>query len=241
MSEATDSAALAQGVGMPEGEAVPAQSPEQAVKPEGQQAEQTEQAPEYVTRADAERMVQDALNQARSYADKGRVKLQQKMQEVEAAIQTAERYGKPLTDEEKATLRQNAQAAALKDEPEDAAQPAGEPDPAMIEYASTELYAHDLKMQGKFGFELTGTDPEARTIKITGEREADRKAVEAAYQAKAGRLASGNQSNTIEATADNKAAVRAVPGVQGQRPAEIAQSANDYWSRVSDERRKRGQ
>jgi len=135
-------------------------------------------------------------------------------------------------------LRQNAQVAALKDEPADAT---AQLTPAQVEearYVTLELGAYDQTLQEEYGFAVNAEDPEVKNLKITGNPVQDMKSVKAMFKAKKDRLASA-QPNTTEANADTKAAVRAVPGTQGQKPSVVAQSSKDYYNKVAEERRKK--
>jgi len=181
--------------------------------------------PQFLTHEEAARLKQEIINEARSYSDKGRIKLQQHLQAVEAAIKTAESFGKPFSDADKTELRQQARVAAvIVDADDETAQVPQTTEQAQA--AGRELYAHDLRMQGRYGIELVPTDPEAATLKIVGDPVKDKATIEAAFKAKRDRLASTNQTQIDEAS---KAGVR-LGVTPGAKPTTTAKSASEYWA-----------
>jgi len=235
MSTTTDGVAQEPVLGQAEGQAATGQPVEQPVGGGEQPVEQTEQTPEYVTRADAERMMQEALNQARSYADKGRVRVENAVNEVRQSVETMRNLGREISDEEAATLEATAVRKAMtatEDEP-------ARPTPAQAQeaqYVQNNLYEHSLMMQGKYGVSVLPTDPEAKMMRITGDPEQDKAAVEAMYKAKASRQAASGQQPPEQVTTTS-AAVR-VPSNGGNAPAGIAENSREYWERLGRERKK---
>ena len=215
-----------QGEGQPQ---VPAPVEQSVTPPAGEGAEQngqTEQAPEFLTLEQAEQWKQDILRQAQSYSDKGRARLQQKLQQVEDTIKNAEKFGRPFTEEAKAQLRQNAQVAAMKEaDASDEDTPPAMPAQAQQElqyFAEHDLGAHDLKMQGKYNVQLQPEDPEVKQFKITGDPKQDAANIEAMYKAKADRLASGNNTQTNQDEATSVRPDVRLPSGGGQTPNALA-------------------
>jgi hypothetical protein len=185
--------------------------------------------PQFFTHEEAQALEERILNQAKSYSDKGRVALKKQLDAVETAIKTAETLGKPFSDADKIELRQKARIAAETSLTEGEL---GSTPPETVEQAQaavSALYAHDLKMQGKYGIELVLGDPEVTALKLTGILATDKVAIEAAFTAKRDRLASPQNIQTQEAS--TSAGVR-VPSTPGMKPAEIAKNAREYWHKA---------
>ena len=184
---------------------------------------------QFLTLADAKALEERVLNQARSYSDKGRVALKKQLDAVETAIKTAETLGKPFSDADKIELRQKARIAAETSLTEGELGSTPPETAEQTQAVANELYAHDLRMQKKYGIELAPGDPEATNLKLTGVPATDKASIEAAFVAKRDRLASTTQTQTT-AEASN-AGVR-VPGTPGGKPPESAKSAREYWEKA---------
>ena len=161
--------------------------------------EPVSQEPKFLTLEQAETWKNEILNQAKSYSDKGRIALKKQVDAVEATIKNAEKFGAPIPPEVQASMREKARQVAenepLEDEPV-----LPELTPEQSQKVSQELYAHDLKMQGKFDVpEFEQNDPEIKLIKVTGNIAADKASIEAAYLAKKNRLSSTTQTPIVEA------------------------------------------
>lgn len=163
----------------------------ESVEPVDQQQAQTSQQEaqtQTFTREEAQRMVDEAVKQMQSYSDKGRIKLQQRMESVEQTILTAEEYGKPFSQEEQDAMRSKAFNAAMKDaSQEETARESAAPRVNM-QYPPSEFYAEGFRLEGRHGFSLDERDPEMAMIKITGRKETDLQSLREAWNAKAERL-----------------------------------------------------
>lgn len=186
--------------------------------------EPVSQEPKFLTLEEAEAWKSDILNQAKSYSDKGRVALKKQVDAVEATIKNAEKFGAPIPPEVQATMREKARQVA-ENEPLDDEPVPPEVTPEQAQKTAQELYAHDLKMQGKYDVpEFEHNDPEMKMIKVTGNIAADKASIEAAYQAKKNRLSSTPQTPIAEAPVS--AGVR-VGGTIGTKP-NVPKSGKGY-------------
>ncbi len=218
MSDETQ-VASGQDAGQSAANAQPQESVEKPVDQQQEQASQEEAQPKPFTREDAERLKQDILNEARSYSDKGRVKLQQRMQAVEQTIETAKEYGKPFSEDEAATMRSKAFNAAMKDASQGETEGEATAQRPDLQYNPSEFYQEGFRLEGKHGLTVEQGDPEMSMIKITGNKEADLKSLRDAFAAKAKRTsqnASTTKTTTEEATTTGNAS--RVPIQKGPKP-----------------------
>ena len=187
--------------------------------------EPTKQEPQFLTREEAEAWKSDILNQAKSYSDKGRINLQKQMAAVNETIANAAKFGKPISAEDQAAMRKQAEVVAATVPLDDEPGQIPEQTPEQAQAIAQELYAHDLKMQGKHDVaEFTEADPEIKMIKVTGNVAADKPTIEAAYLAKKNRLSSTPQTPIAEVA--TPAGVR-VGGTIGTKP-NVPKSARGY-------------
>lgn len=187
--------------------------------------EPASEEPKFFTQSDAAKLKQEILNEARSYSDKGRMNLKKQVDAVEATIQNAEKFGAPISPEVQATMREKAKIVAATEPLDDEPVTPQAQTPEQAQQVAQELYAHDLKMQGKFGVdEFTEADPEIKMIKVTGNVAADKATIEAAYLAKKNRLSSTPQTPIAEVA--TPAGVR-VGGTIGTKP-NVPKSARGY-------------
>jgi len=187
--------------------------------------EPVSQEPKYFTQEDAAKLRQEILNEARSYSDKGRVNLQKQLAAVEDTIKNAAKFGKPISAEDQAAMRKAAEVVAATTPIDDDPAQIPEQTPEQAEKVARELYAFDLRMQGKHGVdEFTEKDPEISMIKVTGNIEADKATIEAAYLAKKNRLSSTPQAPIAEVT--TAAGVRV--GGTFKAPSNVVKTARGY-------------
>ena len=182
--------------------------------------------PQFLTREEAETWKNDILNQAKSYSDKGRIALKKQVDAVESTIKNAEKFGAPIPPEAQAAMREKARIVAETEPLDDEPVLIQDQTPEQAQATANELYAYDLKMQGKFDVdEFTDADPEVAMIKVTGNVAADKATIEAAYLAKKNRLSSTPQAQVAE-VAIPAAGVR-VGGPIGTKP-NVPKSAKGY-------------
>jgi hypothetical protein len=188
----------------------PGEAPAQSAEPTGQEGAK----PEFLTRAEAEKLREDILKETRSYADKGRVRVEKAVSEVTKAVETLRAHGQVVTPEQEKALKDEATRKAIT-EPEPQAAPQGQPqvDPEIV------------TIQKNAGVDLYDGDPELATLDRDHGILAFYKSVEAAALAKKARLAS-----TPEPTNPNP---RLPPA--GSPPSgnfNPAMTADDMWERV---------
>ena len=210
----------------PEPPASPAQSAE-PVKPVQQVSEPKEPKPEDpFTRADAEAMVakvkDEVTREARSYADRGRVRVEQAVKDTQASIKNMRGLGQEISDDKEETLISKARSNALVEPTSEQVLEDMTPEQRQdYEYSTQTLGRHDLIMQGKYGTELLPEDPEAKSLEITGDATKDLASVESAYKAKTERLNSeSNSNNPDKGKLDEGLGVRSGSVKQGSPPSE---------------------
>jgi hypothetical protein len=161
--------------------------PDQPVTPAGEGNEPTgqEEAKKgFITREEAEALRLEIINEARSYSDKGRVRVENAVKEVTNSVAALRNLGQAITPEQEKSLRDAAvQKAMIEPEPAPAgqapqAEPQGQVDPNILE------------IQKDKGIELFDGDPELALIDRTKSQLKFYKSVEAACEAKKARLAS---------------------------------------------------
>lgn len=165
---------------------LPASSPAPAAAPGapgGGGAPNPEQAPQYITRDEAQRLAEAAADaafrKAQGLTDKTASRLEKQVQDRLAEI---EKFVGPLTEEQKAKMANSLtqQEAAPATNPQ-AATPVAVMDQAEIDRRTSEIYQ-------KHGLELEDTDPEARLVDGVKSPEAWLAALETATAQKAARL-----------------------------------------------------
>jgi hypothetical protein len=196
----------------------------QGTAPAPQGAEQTSQQeakPEFLTRAEAEALKAEILNQARSYADKGRVRVEKSVQAVTNSIAQMRSLGKEITPaEEKQLIATATQKAMTEPDPEPAGtSPQGEP--------QVQIDPRIMAFQQAAGVELYDGDPELTTLDRSHTEKEFFVSLQKALTAKATRLAaSPNEPEPSNPAARLPASGTAVNGL----PLEM--SARDAWDRV---------
>jgi hypothetical protein len=156
-------------------------------EPQGNQAqepgqERNDDQPEFVTREEAERMVDEAVSRAQSLVDKSRHSLQQEIQSavsaVERSIELAESSGVELSEEQKKAMRDRAKDDVLiganAQEKQDAGpgasgsgdpqEPSGPDEPESSKQKMDATSAAGLEIMQDVGVTLHQTDPEAQEI-----------------------------------------------------------------------------
>jgi hypothetical protein len=199
-----------------------APAPAQSVTPAGNGVETTGQngATEgYITRAEAEKLRQDIINEARSYSDKGRVRVENAVKEVTNSVASLRNLGQAITPEQEKSLRDAAiQKAMIEPEPVlDGSAPQAGPQ----EGIDPEL----LVIQRDAGIELFDGDPELAVLDRSGGAHKFYKSVEAALSAKKARLASQPPNPNPDVLSSR------LPPSGSPAPV-IAASAQDYWSKA---------
>jgi len=155
---------------------------------EEQEPGEEEEQPEQVTQAWVEGQIESAKREAFGYADRGRVKLKQQLDQVEATIKTADDFGRPFSEAEQEQLRAKARADAMMPDDNDPSGDVSKEQAQEIQYVMDELGADNLRLEGKYGFKVDQKDPEVSMMQITGDPKKDRASQEAMFKAKAKRL-----------------------------------------------------
>jgi len=202
--QSADAAPVAQG------------SEEKPVTPPQAPVGQQEATPQYITREEAEKLKQDILNDARSYSDKGRVKLQKAMADVEQAVATMRGLGREISDEDVRKMRTEAASKAMATAEDDTAQDPAAPR-VTLQYDQNEYLAEGFRLEGKHGVTVEQGDPEMSMIKITGNKGTDLKNLQDAFAAKAKRMSQTSTTETNQETPATGSAAR-VPLKPGTEP-----------------------
>jgi len=139
----------------------------------------------FITREEAAKLREDILNQARSYSDKGRVRVERAVEAVTYSVANLRALGQEITpDQEKAFQDAAVRKAMTEPEPVPAgqqppqAEPQGPIDPEI------------LAIQKDTGIELYDGDPELAAIDRSRGRRKFYQSIESACSAKKTRLAS---------------------------------------------------
>lgn len=205
-----------------------------------QQGSQTEQAPQFLTRAEAEEMLKEVENRARSYADKGRIRAEEAAQKAQEMVKELRSYGKEISEEEANQIVAAAKQKAIMEpgaDDETETVPPAQAEQELQYIAQNNLGAHDLKMQGKYGIELTADDPEVKAFKITGNPQTDAANIEKMYQAKQARM-TANPGEQLSQIIPTNPALR-VPNGSGSAPSkyDLNQPASTFLEMAASEKK----
>jgi len=180
---------------------------------------QKEAEGKYLTRAEAAALEERLLNQSRSYADKGRVRLQKELDSVSAYIEQAKILGKEVSPAEQKTLRDAAVQRSLID-----AEPPTEPQTPGAQ-PQVQLDPEIARIENTVGVHLYDGDPELSKIDRTQGLTEFYTSVKAAAAAKKARLSS---SNPEPSSPSSRVPAEGTPssGIP------VDMSANEAWQRV---------
>ena len=159
-------------------------------------AGQEEVKPEFLTRAEAATLEAKILNEARSYADKGRVRVEKAVSAVTEAVAVMRQHGQEISPEQEKALTAEATRKAMVEpeptpvtgQPAQAGQAQGQADPEI------------LAIQTEKGVQLFDGDPEVAMIDRTKGLRKFYASLENALEAKKQRLASQPQLQNIPAS-----------------------------------------
>jgi len=187
---------------------------------EGTEAAGQEGAKEgYLTREEAKALEERVLNQARSYSDKGRVRVENAVKDVTNAIATFRQTGQQITPEQEKAMKDAAIQKAMT-EPEPA--PAGDQPPQAAPQG--QIDPEVLAIQTEMGVALAEGDPELAQVDRAHGIRKFYSSVTAACEAKKTRLA----SQPIEPA--GTAASRLPPA--GSAATVVAKNAQQYWDKA---------